>query len=186
MERIRVTFVKEVCSEEWENCFPRFLSQRQHLFQFHCCELGPVSIPNQWSLARRVELCCWMLTWAFRALGEVGFPQIRVISKGWKPVSTAGWIYILFMVDLHVLAQCVVLWSIEVSMNIWLFFVVVIKQPFIYITGGGGRSWVGLKKTELNQSLSETSMYPCDRAVTCPTRGCCDSRKGWRLIRCCH
>ena len=133
MERIRVTFVKEVCSEEWENCFPRFLSQRQHLFQFHCCELGPVSIPNQWSLARRVELCCWMLTWAFRALGEVGFPQIRVISKGWKPVSTAGWIYILFMVDLHVLAQCGVLWSIEVSMNIWLFFVVVIKQPFIYI-----------------------------------------------------
>ena len=133
MERIRVTFVKEVCSEEWENCFPRFLSQRQHLFQFHCCELGPVSIPNQWSLARRVELCCWMLTWAFRALGEVGFPQIRVISKGWKPVSTAGWIYILFIVDLHVLAHCVVLWSIEVSMNIWLFFVVVIKQPFIYI-----------------------------------------------------
>ena len=118
-ERIRVTFVKEVCSEEWENCFPRFLSQ--HLFQFHCCELGPVSIPNQWSLARRVELCCWMLTWAFRALGEVGFPQIRVISKGWKPVSTAGWIYILFIVDLHVLAQYVVLWSVEVSMNIWLF-----------------------------------------------------------------
>lgn len=123
-----------------ESWFPRFLSQ--HL-SVSLLWVGSCLHSNQWSLARRVELCCWMLTWAFRALGEVGFPKLGVISKGWKPVSAAGWIYVLFIVNLHVLAQCVVLWSIEVSMSIWLFcsgnkttiYIYILIIAFIWLKG---------------------------------------------------